>query len=77
MLTFPGFAIGNFFRRTTLCVHDIAVNTGKAYSFHATMTQRRENVGIDLAGENHLGHFQRRIISDPPPFDDGLLDAHA
>src|SRR5256885_7810870 len=76
MLTFTGFAIGNFFRRTTLRVHDIAVNTGETYSFHATMTERRENVGIDLAGEDHFGHFQSRVVSNPAAFDNGLLDAH-
>ncbi len=42
---------------------------------NTTMTQRRENVGVDFAGKDHLGHFQSVIVSYPPAFDDRLLDA--
>src|SRR6266404_55837 len=39
------------------------------------MTERRQDVGIDLASKNHLRHFQRGIVGYPAAFDDGLLDA--
>ena len=39
------------------------------------LTQCRENVSIDFAGENHLRHFQRRVVGYAPAFDDRLLDA--
>ena len=40
------------------------------------MTQRRENVSIDLPGKDHLGHFQCGVVGDAPAFNDCLLDAH-
>ena len=43
---------------------------------NSAMTQGRKDVGIDLTGKNHFGHFQGRIISYAPPFDDSLRNAH-
>ena len=40
------------------------------------MTQRGENVGVDLAGKDHLGHLQRIVVGHPAAFDDGLFDSH-
>ncbi len=37
--------------------------------------QCRENVSIDLSGEDHLRHFERGVVSDAAAFDDRLFDA--
>ncbi len=71
-----GFAIQDLFGRPSFGVHDVAVNSGQANRFGSAITQRREDVGVDLSRENHLGHLQGRIVGDAPAFDDRLLNAH-
>ena len=72
---FAGFAIENFLWRPSFGVNDVAVNSRQTNCFNSSLTQCRENVGIDLAGKNHLRHFERRVIGYAPAFDDCLFDA--
>ena len=57
-------------------MNDVAVDAGKAHRLNSAMTQRGQDVRIDLAGKDHLGHFQSRVVRYAAAFDDGLLDAH-
>ena len=56
-------------------MNNVAVNTRKANGVNSAITKRRKNVGVDLAGKNHLRHLQCVIVSYAPAFDDRLLDA--
>src|SRR6202795_2272397 len=55
---------------------DVPIDSGKADRVNSAITQGREDVSIDLAGKDHLGHFQGRIVRDAASFDDRLRDAH-
>ena len=75
-LALAGFAVHNFFGRAALGMNDVPVDAGETHRVNSAMTQGREDVSIDLAGKDHLGHFQRRVVRDPAPFDNRLGNAH-
>jgi hypothetical protein len=57
-------------------VHDVTVYAGQAHRFDSAIAKGRKNVGIDLSGEDHFGHLERRIVGHPASINDRLLDAH-
>src|SRR5262249_21928406 len=57
-------------------MNNIAIHTGQANRFYAAVTKCGKNVCVDLAGEDHLRHFERRIISHSATVNDRLFDAH-
>ena len=66
--------VDDLFRRTSFGVHDVAVHARQADGFDAAMAERCQDVGIDLAGKDHLRHFERRVVCDTTALDDGLFD---
>jgi hypothetical protein len=54
-------------------MNDVSVYARKTNGMHTSMTQRRENVGVDFAGKNHLGHLQRIVVGHAAAFDDCLF----
>src|SRR5882672_6578941 len=76
VLALAGFAIHDLFRWPALGMNNIAVDTRKTYGLNSAMTQRGQNVRIDLAGKDHLGHLQSGVVGYAPAFDNYLLHAH-
>ena len=58
-------------------VEDVAVHAGQPDGRDALPAQRGEDVGVDLPGEDHLRHVERRLVGDPAAADHYGLEAQA
>src|SRR6185503_14693096 len=75
LISHAGFAVQDLFWRASFCVDDVAVDTGKTDCFDSSISQCRENVCVDLSGEDHLCHVERGVVSNATTLNDGLLDS--
>src|ERR1041385_182255 len=73
---FASRAIEDLFRGTAFGMHDISINARQSNRVNPAMTQCGEDVCVDLAGKDHLRHFERFVVCNAAPLDDYLLDTH-